>query len=338
LIRAGAFDFLGARRAQLLAILPRAIQGGQAKQDDRRRGQRGLFDDQEATLGAGSNGHGNGNGQGQGHDLAAANLPDVPELADAELLGGEKKALGFYMSSHPLTRHAALLQTLATHRAAELAGLPDKTEVILGGMIASVQVRNVQKSRSGLTRMAKLTFEDLTGSTPAMLWPEEYAKLGELVKNDLIGFVKGTLDRRREPAELIISKIMPIETAAAELARGVVVRLHKGVHQEADLERLLRFVRVRPGHLDLFLEIVGIEHVRRAVYKAGASLRIRYNERLMADMEDVVGSGNVRLLGQRGATTRVDSLSQSPIASQPTKTLAAEIEIDDTSSEEIDED
>src|SRR5208282_4298201 len=226
----------------------------------------------------------------------AVNLPDVPELADAELLGGEKKALGFYMSSHPLTRHAALLQTLATHRAAELAGLPDKTEVILGGMIASVQVRNVQKSRSGLTRMAKLSFEDLTGSTPAMLWPEEYAKLGELVKNDLIGFVKGTLDRRREPAELIISKIMPIETAAAELARGVVVRLHKGVHQEADLERL------------------------------------------MADMEDVVGSGNVRLLGQRGATTRVDSIAQTPISSQPAKILAAEIEIDDTSSEEMDED
>ena len=129
-----------------------------------------------------------------------SNLPDVPELPDAELLGGEKKALGFYMSSHPLTRHAPLLQALATHRAAELAGLPDKTEVILGGMIANVQVRNVQKSRSGLTRMAKLTFEDLTGSTPAMLWPEEFAKLGELVKNDLIGFVKGTLDRRREPA------------------------------------------------------------------------------------------------------------------------------------------
>ena len=307
LIRAGAFDVLGARRSQLLAILPRAIQAGQAKQDDRRRGQRGLFDDLEAAGRRRTRRQRSRQWPGSGErprPAAACNLPDVPELADAELLGGEKKALGFYMSSHPLTRHAALLQTLATHRVAELAGLPDKTEVILGGMIASVQVRNVQKSRSGLTRMAKLTFEDLTGSTPAMLWPEEFAKLGELVKNDLIGFVKGTLDRRREPAELIISKIMPIETAAAELARGVVVRLHKGVHQEEDLERLLRFVRVRPGHLDLFLEIVGIEHVRRAVYKAGPSLRIRYDERLMADLENVVGSGNVRLLGQRGATAR----------------------------------
>src|SRR5262249_12041439 len=44
LIHAGAFDSLGAKRSQLLAILPRAIQAGQAKQDDRRRGQLGLFD------------------------------------------------------------------------------------------------------------------------------------------------------------------------------------------------------------------------------------------------------------------------------------------------------
>ena len=114
LIRAGAFDTLGARRSQLLAILPRAIQGGQAKQDDRRRGQRGLFDDLEASAGAGFEWPWQRPGSGPGHDSAAVNLPDVPELADAELLGGEKKALGFYMSSHPLTRHAGLLQTLAT--------------------------------------------------------------------------------------------------------------------------------------------------------------------------------------------------------------------------------
>ena len=64
LIRAGAFDCLGAQRAQLLAILPRAIQAGQAKQDDRKRGQRGLFDVFEAAHHAhGANGNGNGERQ-----------------------------------------------------------------------------------------------------------------------------------------------------------------------------------------------------------------------------------------------------------------------------------
>ena len=106
LIRAGAFDVLGARRAQLLAVLPRAIQAGQAKQDDRRRGQRGLFDDLEAASRPAPTAM--VSGQGNGHATSESNLPDVPELADAELLGGEKKALGFYMSSHPLTRHAPL--------------------------------------------------------------------------------------------------------------------------------------------------------------------------------------------------------------------------------------
>ena len=40
LIKAGAFDGLGARRSQLLAALPRAAQPGQASQNDRKRGQR----------------------------------------------------------------------------------------------------------------------------------------------------------------------------------------------------------------------------------------------------------------------------------------------------------
>ena len=215
----------------------------------------------------------------------------MPELSDAEKLALEKKALGFYMSSHPLARHAGEIQALATHRVADLAGVPEKTEVILGGMITGVQVRNVQKSRSGLTRMAKLTFEDLSGSTPAMLWPEEFAKMEALVKNDQIVFVKGTLDRRRDPPELIVSRIIPLEQGRAELTRGVVVRLHKGVHQAEHLERLLRAIRVRPGNLELYLEIMGLEQVRRAIYKAGASLRVRYDDRLVPDLENAVGAG-----------------------------------------------
>ena len=131
--------------------------------------------------------------------------------------------------------------------------------------------------------------------------------MAEFVKDDQIVFVKGSLDRRRDPAELIISRIIPFEQGPAELARGVVVRLHKGIHQTEHLERLLRLVRVRPGNLDLYLELVGLEHVRRAIYRAGASLAIRYDDRLIADLEAVVGTGNVRLRGQGGATARVDA-------------------------------
>jgi DNA polymerase III subunit alpha len=296
LIKAGAFDLLGAKRSQLLAVLPRAVQAGQAKQDDRKRGQRGLFDDIDRPEAA--------RGSTSAHVL---NLPDIPELPDAERLAEEKKALGFYMSSHPLARHEGLLRAFRTHEVAELSTVAEKSEVTLGGMITSIQVRNVQKSRSGLTRMAKLTFEDLSGSTPAMLWPEEYAKFEEKVKDDRVVFVKGSLDRRRDPAELVITRIIPIDQAAAELSRGVVVTLRKGVHEVEQVERLHRLVRTRPGGLDLYLEFMGVQRVRRALYKAGSAMKLRHDDQLLAALEAAVGPGNVRLLGPGRITASVSA-------------------------------
>jgi DNA polymerase-3 subunit alpha len=335
LIHAGAFDCLGAKRAQLLAILPRALQAGQSKQDDRRRGQLGLFDELESAAHPAHDGN--------GHLGAMSALPDLDELAEAERLAGEKKALGFYMTSHPLARHAELLQAFASHRVADLASAPDKTEVVLGGMIANVQLRNVQKSRSGHTRMAKFSFEDQSGAAPAMLWPEEFARMADLVKNDLIGFVKATLDRRRDPPELIVSRIIPLANGPGELTRGVVVRLQKGLHESDHLERLLRTVRVRPGNLDLYLEIVGIAQIRRAIYRAGPSLRVRYDERLIADLEDVIGSGSVRLLGPRSSTMRLETgtaavLPPLSVGGVEAADLSAhQTELDDTPVDDLDD-
>ena len=302
LIKAGAFDRLGGRRSQWLAVLPRAAQAGQTAQEDRKRGQKNLFD----MFGAPES-PSTANGNGPSKASAVSSLPDVPELPDAEKLAEEKKVLGFYMSSHPLTRHAPVLGALATHRVSELGAVAEKTEVILGGMITGVQLKSVSKSRSGLTRMAKLTFEDLTGSTPAMLWPEEFAKFEAILKNDTIGFVRGTLDRRRDPAELIVNRIIPLADAPGELSKGVVVTLRKGeIEEPGDLERLLRMIRRRPGNLDVYLELMGLSGVRRAIYRVGPALKIRFDDTMISDLESTVRVGNVRLVGHKGATARVE--------------------------------
>jgi DNA polymerase III subunit alpha len=313
LIDAGAFDWTGARRSQLLAILPRAFQSAQAKQADRKRGQRGLFDDADAGPSADGNGSPSANG-----------LPEVPELADAERLSREKKALGFYMSSHPLTRHAALLQAFRTHQAADLAGVPDKGEVTLGGMIGGLKVRSVQKSRSGLTRMAKLTFEDLSGTVPAMLWPEEFARNEDKVKDDAVVFVKGSLSRQRDPAEVIISEVIPIEQAEARLSRGLIVTLRKGITEEKHLDTICKLIQRRSGNLDVFLEIYGLPGVRRAVYKAGSSVRFAYDRDVIAALEKVLGPDNVRLRGQNGTTARADARPPAPRIAPPEEPAEAD--------------
>ena len=63
-------------------------------------------------------------------------------------------------------------------------------------------------------------------------------------------------------------------------------------------------MKKREGNLDVYLELVGLEGVRRAIYKAGQGLKIRHDDKLVADFESAVGAGNVRLLGPGGSTTR----------------------------------
>ena len=291
LIKAGALDCLKARRSQLLAVLPRVAKEGQSTRQDKSRGQLSLFGSASATAVA--------------EPIAATiALPDIPELPDAQRLAEEKKALGFYMTSHPLTRHAAMLQALATHQVADVPGLADKAELVVGGMVGSFKIKNVQKSRDGGTRMLKMTFEDLTGSMDAMLWPSDYLKYESILQEDFIGFLKGTLSRRSDPPELVVTKVIPLDRGPTELSKGVMVRLHKVTTQPNDLDRLLRMVRAYPGNLDLYLEVSGIEKIRRAIYKAGANLKIRHDERMLADLETAFGAENVRLIGHRGSAAR----------------------------------
>src|SRR5262249_37486607 len=117
------------------------------------------------------------------------------------------------------------------------------------------------------------------------------------------------------------------------------------IHQTDHLERLLRAVRVRPGSLDLYLEILGLEQIRRAVYRAGASLRVRYDDRLLADLETALGPGGcVRLLGQRGATTRIDSGASSGTSQRPLAGTVAppahgpDVEPDESALDDLDDD
>ena len=78
LIRAGAFDCLGSPPSRSSwPILPRAIQAGQAKQEDRRRGQRGLFDDLGCRRRLRSP-NGNGNGHANGTGSTCPTSPSCP--------------------------------------------------------------------------------------------------------------------------------------------------------------------------------------------------------------------------------------------------------------------
>jgi DNA polymerase III subunit alpha len=221
-------------------------------------------------------------------------LPDIPEIPEVQRLADERRLLGLYMTGHPLERFLDSLKAFRTHCVAGLDQVHERADVVLGGLIAGGEVRKVRRSRSGLTRMARITFEDETGSIQGVLWPEEYAKNEVLVKQDTIVHLCGTIDRRRDPAELTVRRIIPLERSRRELSLGVLVRLTSARHLLSLVEILSRVTRQQAGDLDLFLRLGG------SVMKAGAVWKLPYDDRLFWNLEGIVGADHVFLVGDNG--------------------------------------
>ena len=71
--------------------------------------------------------------------------------------------------------------------------------------------------------------EDMDGMLRCIVWPEEFAQFGHLVKPDAILLVRGAVDRRpgSEESNLIVNELIPLEELAARYTQGIEIRLQR---------------------------------------------------------------------------------------------------------------
>ncbi|MFV0383377.1 DNA polymerase III subunit alpha, partial [Paracoccus sp. (in: a-proteobacteria)] len=141
LARAGAFDLLDDNRSRVLKSLDALVAWSAAVQEQATSHQSSLF--------------------GAGEDLPPPRTPVAPLWLPAEKLGEEHRAVGFYLSGHPLDDYLPALrrkkvQTLA-EISAEAAGGPLVTSIA-----GTVAARMERKSAKG-TQYAFVSLSDPTG-------------------------------------------------------------------------------------------------------------------------------------------------------------------------------
>ncbi len=275
LIKCGAFDSLGARRAQLMAVVDKAMDAASAAQRDRAHGQVSLLDVLSST----------GAVPRQG-----GTLPDLPEWDRSKLLAGEKETLGFYVTGHPLAEHRGLIAKYTTVTTEDLASLPDKSTVKLGVMVAAVK----EISTKNGDRMAFVTLEDLAGTVEAVVFPDLYRSSMLHLAKDSAVLVKGQVDIGEETVKLLLSEVQPLTLPGDNGLPLVEVTLAGEAASSEGLRRLKAVLQAHPGGSPLRLHIELPEGGQVTIAPA-PSLSVAVDDSLRQKLEEAFGPGCLRM-------------------------------------------
>ena len=92
-------------------------------------------------------------------------------------------------------------------------------------MLTQVRFMNTKKARNGNSRYVRCKLEDFTGAAECVMWPDDFVRYKDEVHEDRVCFVKGAVERNREEPGLVLTRILSIEQAQRELARGLYLKV-----------------------------------------------------------------------------------------------------------------
>ncbi len=278
LIKCGAFDSTGLKRQQCMEMLEPAMRHGAMKLQDRRAGQLSIF----------------GGPSGPGENPP---VPSVSEWAQETLLAFEKEALGYYISSNPVVRYEDEIRAYSTATVDHLPDLEDGTEVQMGGMISTLKrVLTKTGPNAGKTYMT-FRFQDLTGSCEAVVFSGDFERLRENLLDDAVVFLRARASFRNDTASLRVSDVTPIHRARESLTGGVRISLPGLGLEDTLVQKLQDILKSHPGTVPVVLEIP-VSGGKRIAVQAGDGTGITPSDAFVADLEEVLGTGQVRFTGR----------------------------------------
>ncbi len=258
LVKCGAFDSLNTSRASLIAAIESAFECGTARQKERTCGQRSLLD--LLCL------------ETEPPTTDDPRLNRLPEWSEHERLLGEREALGFYVTGHPLDRYQKLIATAATSTLADLheratTGNGNRhREIVVAALVSAMRERPL---KNGSGRMAVLTIEDRMGTCEALVFSKEFALYEPLLRTaePLLFVGQLTVDDEENP----LAKLRVREVRLLKDSQQPIKRVDFHLPAEAlSRERLLqlklilgRFTGTCPAFLHIHLPDNGPETIVR---------------------------------------------------------------------------
>jgi DNA polymerase III alpha subunit len=176
--------------------------------------------------------------------------PSVPDWDQDLRFSYERESLGFYVSGHPLEKHRAAIQQLATCSIEDLVNRANDESVAIVGLVTGKKEKLTKKG----SRMAFLNVEDLTGSVEVIAFPEVLASAQGILEADEPIFIRGTVDVAEGGAKVIAEEVRCL--AEAKGIGQVHVALDGDRLPNGGLQSLQTLFQANPGGCKVVLHVV----------------------------------------------------------------------------------
>jgi DNA polymerase-3 subunit alpha len=233
LIKCGACDCFGETRSGMFASIDRVLARASEIARDRQQGQSSMFGMLEESA-----------------PKKVEKSAQLPEWPQHELLAHEKELLGFYVTGHPMTPFAPLLEKYCLHNSATAKTLAPRTLTRIGGMISAVQSGFSKKNGKPY---AMVTLEDLEGTITMLCMNENYDKYRELLVAGKALLVVGEVNNDEDRPKLFPQEVLLLEDAPKKYTKQVHLRLNTAHLTPETLQAARSLCEAHRGRVPTFL-------------------------------------------------------------------------------------
>ncbi len=242
LIKAGAFDSLGGKRSQYLAIYKNLYNDIGQKKKKNLEGQINLFqleDNKERAF--------------EDH------LPNIKEFDTKYLLSLEKEVIGIYISGHPLSEYQNVLKKYISNTSLDFTSeqnedfqnsnkkVYDGQKVIIGGIISQITVKYTKNNKT----MAFLGLEDMYGTIEIILFPNVYDSFSSILQKETVILVSGHASvSEDQPSKVICESIQTYENLSP-VKRTLWLKISKDSNLMPD--DIIKYISPKKGNTPVII-------------------------------------------------------------------------------------
>ena len=269
LIKAGAFDSLGASRRGLLLRLSEAMEMMQMARHEHSSGQVSFFEELQPDA--------------QDPSIAEA------EFSTEELLRLEKEYLGLFVSGDPLEQHRHHLSTYCTP-ISELANLADQQLMLVGGRVAAL--RRITTKRGD--PMAFVTLDDGGSVCEITVFPRVLEAAPDALDEDQLLAVRVCGQQRNGDISLIAEEILSLDQVEQCIDLSVRFTLDSDDVEQDKLKALRKLIELHHGNIPVFVSIRGAQGT--IDIRAGSKLTAAVTPEFLDQARQLVGDDGIGIV------------------------------------------